>query len=190
MVSRVSYGHVGVSVFASMTLQELDELGYFHVCLPPDKFSYKTGGVRPSELRAAGPGGGLRSSESVVCCGICWPYMLQYAAGYGKIIRSSILGVCYMNGFTSYSGRFVPVFTKENFDFAEAALPDGDMTNVLAGDDEQSLNDLRVRIRRLEYGFDWNAINTPSRSRHVQCLRESAEELEKKLHVLRRRGRL
>lgn len=54
------------------------------------------------------------------------------------------------------------------------------MANVLADDDEQSLNDLRVRIRRLEYGFDWNTINTPSRSRHVQCLRESAEKLESK----------
>lgn len=68
----VPYGHVGVSVLAFVALQELDELGCFHVILPPDKFSYKAGGVRPSELRAAGPGGGLRSSESVVCCGICW----------------------------------------------------------------------------------------------------------------------
>lgn len=78
VVGRVPYGHVGVSVFASMALQELDELGYFHVCLPPDKFSYKAGGVRPSELRAAGPGGGLRSSKSVVCCGICWQDLGQY----------------------------------------------------------------------------------------------------------------
>lgn len=85
-----------------------------------------------------------------------------------------------MNGFIPCPGRFVPAFTKENFDFVTAALPDDDMANVLADDDEQSLNDLRVRIRRLEYGFDWNTINTPSRSRHVQCLRESAEKLESK----------
>lgn len=73
---------------------------------------------------------------------------------------------------------FRPTFTKEEFEKVKAELAAGDATKILTEGHRESLDELKQRLHRLEAGYDWNTVDTPSRARHLEGLRHAIAERE------------